>query len=260
MNYSNLTVILPTLNEAGNIKPLVESLQNVLPGSFVLVVDDNSSDGTPDVVKEVSLKYSRVDLIERKVNPCLTESIMAGVRKAETEYVAWMDADFSHPPEVLKKLYEIAISHGCCIATRFFNPVLNSSKNNDTQKNDSFTSSILSTILNFGVHYVLKLDITDYTSGFIVCRKSLISNYNFIGDYGEYFIALMYFLNRCGVNVKELYFESPPRTWGESKTGTNIFKLVRRGVKYIWMIIRLLLQSQSFRRASLKIKYPKSKL
>ncbi len=80
---------------------------------------------------------------------------------------------------------------------------------------------------------------TDYTSGFIVCRRALIADHEFVGDYGEYFIELVHYIDRSGVDIEEIPYESPPRTWGESKTGTTVAKLVRRGLRYLWMLMRL---------------------
>ena len=245
-SFSDLTVILPTLNEAGNLESLIDELGRVLPGCHVIVVDDTSTDGTPDLVRRIAGRNPAVRLIARQGTPCLTDSIQAGISASVTEYLAWMDADHSHPPEVLRKLCERARSSGCCIATRY------------ARAEDSLTSrlprgevlaAVLSAILNFSVKHVLHLQITDYTSGFIVCRRDLLSDHALTGDYGEYFIELMYYLTRRGVDLQEVYYESPPRKSGESKTGANLFLLTRRGVKYLWLVGRLMLNSNrsSFR-------------
>jgi dolichol-phosphate mannosyltransferase len=238
--FADLTVILPTLNEAGNIESLIANLGRELPGCHVIVADDNSSDGTPDLVRELIANNSSVRLIARHVQPCLTDSIQAGIAAADTAYVAWMDADHSHPPEVLRKLYEVAKESGCCIATRY------------AKAEQSFTDRLpkgemlaagLSAVLNFSVNRILRLKVTDYTSGFIVCRRDLLQDHTLTGDYGEYFIELMFYLSRRGVDLKEVYYESPPRHAGESKTGANLFLLTRRGVKYLWLVGRLMLKS-----------------
>ena len=246
--FDDLTITLPTLNEAGNIEALIAELQSVLPGSKVIVVDDNSSDGTPDRVRSAATTNSRVRLIERKAVPCLTDSIEAGIRASDTEYVAWMDADFSHPPKVLRQLYEEARSSGCCIATRYSKP--EESVTTRLPRGEMLAAG-LSYLLNFSVNRVLKLKITDYTSGFIVCRRDLLASHKLRGDYGEYFIELMYYLSRRGVDVKEVFFESPPRQWGESKTGASYGLLIRRGVKYLWLVSRLTLPPSIFGRLSL---------
>ncbi|HEX7450828.1 MAG TPA: hypothetical protein VF294_01005, partial [Polyangiaceae bacterium] len=81
-------------------------------------------------------------------------------------------------------------------------------------------------------------------SGFIVCRRQLLVGHSLTGDYGEYFIELMYYLTRRGVDLKEVYYESPPRKAGESKTGSSLVPLMRRGVKYLWLVSRLMVRSK----------------
>lgn len=239
MQYDDLTIILPTLNEAGNVEALICEIQSQLPGSTVLVVDDQSTDQTPQIVNEVARVNQKVRLIERVGKPCLSQSIMTGVRSSATDYIAWMDADFSHPPFVLKELYVHASKSGCAIATRFARD--NAGHSASEKKNDTFLNAALSTALNYFVHRVLKLQISDYTSGFIVCQRKLLADHKFIGDYGEYFIELMYYLDRTGVVIQEIPYESPPRRAGYSKTGTTIFKLMRRGVRYIIVVVRMTL-------------------
>jgi len=240
--FSDLTVILPTLNEVGNLESLIDGLGRELPGCRVIVVDDNSSDGTPDLVRKIAEGNSSVRLIARQVTPCLTDSIQAGIEAANTRYVAWMDADHSHPPAVMRKLYDVALVSGCCIGTRY------------ADADESFASRLpkgemlaagLSAVLNFSVKYVLRLKITDYTSGFIVCRRDLLEHHSLTGDYGEYFIELMFYLTRRGVDLREIYYESPPRHSGESKTGASLLPLMRRGVKYLWLVGRLMLPGNS---------------
>jgi len=235
--FSDLTVILPTLNEVGNLESLIEALCRELPGCFVIVVDDNSSDGTPDLVRKIATSNASVRLIARSVTPCLTDSIQAGIAAASTPYVAWMDADHSHPPQVLRALCEVARTSGCCIGTRYMDAA------------DSFTMRLpkgemlaagLSAVLNFSVNRILQLKISDYTSGFIVCRRDLLENHVLTGDYGEYFIELVFYLTRRGVDMREVYYESPPRLSGESKTGASLLPLMRRGVKYLWLVGRLM--------------------
>jgi dolichol-phosphate mannosyltransferase len=236
--FPDLTVILPTLNEVGNLESLIEGLRRELPGCQVIVVDDNSSDGTPDLVRRLAEASPSVRLIARRVTPCLTDSIQAGIAAASTTFVAWMDADHSHPPAVMRKLCEAARVSGCCIGTRYQDAA------------DSFTMRLpkgemlaagLSAVLNFSVNRILHLKITDYTSGFIVCRRELLENHVLTGDYGEYFIELVFYLTRRGVDMREVYYESPPRLSGESKTGASLLPLMRRGVKYLWLVGRLML-------------------
>jgi dolichol-phosphate mannosyltransferase len=200
----------------------------------LIVVDDASSDGTPDVVRRDA---PRARLIERRGTPCLTDSLNEGIRAAETEYVAWMDADFSHPPELIPELAASARQTGCAIATRYAGQTGDRDAHRDVPRGETLAAG-LSAILNWMVRGVLQLEVTDYTSGFIVCRRELLAD-PLLGDYGEYFIELMVRLARARVAVREIPYVSPPRTWGESKTGSSYSLLIRRGVKYLWLVTKL---------------------
>lgn len=234
---SELTIVLPTLNEAGNVEQLAERIWAAVPGSAVIVADDGSTDDTQAIVRRMEKAGKNIRLIARTGVPCLTDSIWEGVQAASTPYVGWMDADLSHPPEVLPKLLAEAQRAGCCIASRFVKGGARKKASRDTP--DSAFAIILSVLMNFLVHRWLRLEITDYTSGFIVCRRNLISEHRLVGDYGEYFIELMYYLSRCGVKIAEIPYVSPPRAWGESKTGASLGLLLRRGVKYAWLAFKL---------------------
>jgi dolichol-phosphate mannosyltransferase len=244
MSQSCLTVVLPTLNEEGNIERLVHRIESALSSVDIIVVDDNSEDRTTVIVKNMQLTRPWLKLIEREGPPCLTASIQAGIDATKTRFVAWMDADLSHPPEVLPTLLREAEETGCSIASRFVSGGSPKKVSGEPSSSESVFAVVLSNILNFLVRKWLRIPVSDYTSGFIVCRMDLLKNHRLIGDYGEYFIELVYFLNKRKVTIREIPFVSPPRDWGVSKTGTNLPKLMKRGVKYLWLTIRLRLPSR----------------
>lgn len=100
---TQFSVVIPTLNEVDNIDPLLSCLfaLNLPPDSFeIIFVDDDSQDGTPEKI-HVWGKKANVRLVERKSNPDLTASILAGVAVAQSNVIVVMDADLSHPPERL---------------------------------------------------------------------------------------------------------------------------------------------------------------
>jgi dolichol-phosphate mannosyltransferase len=235
----SLTVILPTLNEAGNIGHLIKQIRETVPTARIIVVDDSSSDGTPDIVRNLISKNGLepfLSLIERQGVPCLTKAIQAGIDASNTDFVGWMDADMSHPPSVLPKLLAGAEITGCGVASRF----LEGSVNKQTSGSpDSFAAKILSIVLNYVVRQWLQIKVTDFTSGFIICKSNLLHSHRLVGDYGEYFIELMHYFAGRNIKVYEVAFSSPPRNWGESKTGTTFFQLARRGVKYLALAVRL---------------------
>lgn len=120
---ANFSVVIPTLNEADNIDPLVNRLLALeLPrDSFeVIFVDDASTDGTPDRIRAWEGR-GKVRLVERREKPDLTASILAGVAAARSEVIVVMDADLSHPPEQLAALVAPVLngSHDVAIGSRY---------------------------------------------------------------------------------------------------------------------------------------------
>ncbi len=103
----SLTVILPTYDERDNIPILIEGiLCHVRPPVQVLVVDDNSPDGTWQVVDEIARRDQRVRLIRRMTERGLTSALWAGIQAADTDVVSWMDCDLAMPPEAIPALLE----------------------------------------------------------------------------------------------------------------------------------------------------------
>ena len=95
----DVTVILPTYNERENIALLVEGIvSHVQPAPEVLVVDDNSPDGTWQVVESLLLSHPTLRLIKRVDERGLTSAIRRGIAEARGDVVVWMDTDLSMPP------------------------------------------------------------------------------------------------------------------------------------------------------------------
>ncbi|MDV6341848.1 glycosyltransferase family 39 protein [Nitrosomonas sp. Is24] len=120
---TQFSVVIPTLNEADNIDPLLTSLfaLNLPPDSFeVIFVDDGSKDGTPEKVRAWE-KKARVRLIERTEKPDLTASILAGAAQAQSDVIVVMDADLSHPTEQLSAVVAPVLngSHDVSIGSRY---------------------------------------------------------------------------------------------------------------------------------------------
>jgi dolichol-phosphate mannosyltransferase len=120
---TQFSVVIPTLDEADNIDPLLTRLfaLDLAPGSFeVIFVDDGSHDGTPGKVRAWEGR-APVRLVERREKPDLTGSILAGIAQARGEVIVVMDADLSHPPEQLPALVAPVLegSHDIAVGSRY---------------------------------------------------------------------------------------------------------------------------------------------
>ena len=231
-----ISIILPTYNEAGNIEPLIDrtlqALGNYPGGVEVLIIDDDSPDGTWRLVTEKIKADPRVRLIHRKGETGLTSAISRGINEARGEWIGWMDCDLSMPPEKWPTLAQ-ALSDGVDVAvgSRYV------PGGGDVAH--SFIGLLLSRIINMWAGLFLSWSIKDYTSGFILGRREVFDRVNLRGDYGEYCIDLLYRAKQAGFTILELPYLCVPRVAGESKTATNLWGYLRRGINYVTTIFRL---------------------
>lgn len=234
-----ISFVLPTYNEAGNIERLISGLDSRVQGfeKEFIVVDDNSRDGTWQLVEKMAAENPRIRLILRTTDRGLTPSLKEGIRAARGDLVAWMDCDLSMPPSEFPKFTrEMKNGCECVIGSRY---VAGGGTVFRTGGPDSLWGILLSTILNRFAVCALGDDILDYTSGFILIEKLILNRYPLKGDYGEYFIDLMFRLCRDGVKVREIPYLSQPRESGQSKSGPDFWTYMKRGWRYVATIIGL---------------------
>ncbi len=234
-----ISIVLPTYNEAGNIVPLMNRTLKALgdyPGGVeVVVVDDNSPDGTWQLVADRAKEDERVRLIHRTDENGLTSAISRGIHEARGAWIGWMDCDLSMPPEDWPQLAG-ALEAGADLAvgSRYV------PGGGDVAH--SFTGRTFSRIINLYAGLFLAWSIKDYTSGFILGRKEVFEQIDLRGDYGEYCIDMLYRAKKAGFIIKELPYMCVPREAGESKTATNAWGYLTRGVNYVTTVYRLRFQ------------------
>lgn len=121
-----LALVIPTLCEAGNIGALLGHVRAILDARGIcyeiIVVDDDSDDGTGDVVAAIASEDSRVRLIVRKGERGLSGAVLDGWRSTDAEVLGVMDADLQHPPELLPQLYDAVLSGGDLVIGSRYTP------------------------------------------------------------------------------------------------------------------------------------------
>ncbi len=112
IDFTDLTIISPTLNEEQNIAELLRVLTEIYTGVSIIIADDGSRDRTAEIVKEWSSENVRIQLLDRRDNPIkgLTASVLDAILLVQTEYFLVIDADLQHPPLLIKDLYDLAKS------------------------------------------------------------------------------------------------------------------------------------------------------
>ena len=238
------SIVLPTYNEAGNIVDLIDAIdREVKHPHEIIVVDDNSPDGTSRLVSELIQRGSieGLRLETRMKDRGLTKSIARGIELSRGDVVCWMDCDFSRPPATLAKLIgHVMGGVDFAIASRYVPGGQYKMGLKWFGADESALGVLLSRMINWFIHIALDSRLHDYTSGFIAVRRDVLSSLLPLqGDYGEYFMDLMYRALKASHTFYEMPFVSPPRRSGQSKTGTTFRELFKRGLPYIRMIPKL---------------------
>ena len=217
-----LSIILPTYNEAGNIGKLIESINHQddlkkIKKQFV-VVDDNSLDGTPEIVRKLIKKGLAVKLIIRWRQRGLATAILTGIRQAKGEVIVLMDTDFNHRPEDIARLLEPIIKKQAdlSIGSRYIpGGGMHVSEANHWQY-------WLSKWGNYFVNrWWLGLPVHESLSGFVVVKRTVLEKLNLkkiFSGYGEYCIRLLYHCHRLGFRLAEAPVMYGLRQYGVSKS------------------------------------------
>jgi dolichol-phosphate mannosyltransferase len=241
-----VSVIMPTLNEAGNIVSLiqgtVEAIQNTgIDEIEIIVVDDDSPDRTWEIASQVICPPARIEVIRRMEDHGLTASLSKGIEIAKHAVIIWLDCDFSHPPErIPQMLYMLDQGFDVVVNSRY---VVGGGE--DRSGEWGAMQMFLSLSLNWFTRFFLDATFADYTSGFVAARREVLREIQLRGDYGEYFVDFIYRTLYKKYRVCELPYKALPRRSGESKTGTNLLQYLRRGRKYIGTVIHLRLAAIS---------------
>lgn len=231
------TVILPTLNENGHIVKLIQTIEEIFINTKipyeVLVIDDNSTDGTINSVKEISNKNQNIKIFIREgQKKNLAESINLGIKNSKFSKIIWMDADFQHPPEYIKEIINSSDKFDVIIFSRFLKESI---RYFDIQKNQKELNENQSIFFNKLCRFLFYNDLTDYTSGYICIKKSNLDNYKLNGYYGDYFLSLLIYCKKNNLSILELPFKERARETGSSKTALKI------NIKYLYLCINYFL-------------------
>ena len=239
-------VIIPTYNEKENVENIIRAVMSLPIGFHVLIIDDGSPDGTADIVKRLQAETYKdsLFLIERAGKLGLGTAYITGFKWAiehEYDYVFAMDADFSHNPQDLLKLYDACANEGADVAvgSRYITGV--------NVVNWPMGRVLMSYCASIYVRMVLGVDIRDTTAGFVCYRRQVLETIELdkIRFKGYAFqIEMKFTAHQCGFTIREVPIIFINRVLGTSKMSGGIFSEALLGV------IRLKLSSW-FR------KYPK---
>ena len=224
MQTSDSIVIIPTYNEKENIENIIRAVFGLQKVFHILVVEDNSPDGTADIVRRMQKEFpERLFMIERKGKLGLGTAYIAGFRWAiekKYDYIFEMDADFSHNPDDLPRLYAACHDKGAdlSIGSRYVSGV--------NVVNWPMGRVLMSYFASKYVRIITGVKIHDTTAGFVCYRRSVLETIELdkVRFKGYAFqIEMKYTAYKCGFNITEVPVIFVNRELGTSKMNSSIF-------------------------------------
>ncbi|MFN3531182.1 MAG: polyprenol monophosphomannose synthase [Candidatus Brocadia sp.] len=224
-------VMIPTYNERENIGNLIQEILNLnVPDLHILVVDDNSPDGTSEVVRNLSVKHPEVELLLRTTGRGRGVAGIAGFKYAldrGADSVIEMDADFSHHPKYIPQLLEALHDADMVIGSRFVS--------GGKDVNRGITRRIITLLAGIYVRILLGLKIKDVSSGYRCFRRKVLEAIgldSMISTGPSIVSEVFYRAHLKGFSIKEIPIEFEDRIHGQTKLNYKIL------IKTLLMVLK----------------------
>lgn len=215
--FRKFALVVPTLNEAENLPLLLERIRDSLQPTGqpyeILVVDDDSQDGTHEIVRSLAMQDSRIRLLIRRGARGLATAVVYGWQNTEADLLGVIDADLQHPPELLPSLLAEARNHDLVVASRYV-------QSNSTNGWSAMRAAVsrLSTLISAPL--LRRIRVKDPMSGYFIVRRSAIADSK-LEPVG--FKILLEVLVRGRIrSVKEVPFQFGLRHAGKSKADARV--------------------------------------
>jgi dolichol-phosphate mannosyltransferase len=227
----NILVVIPTYNELENIEKLIPDILGRYEKADVLIVDDNSPDGTGDYVGELAKTSDRVHIIRRPAKMGLGTAYVEGFKYAlekNYEYIFEMDADYSHDPREIQNFLKASEEYDLVIGSRYTMGV--------NVVHWPMRRLMLSYFANFYTRVITGLPIHDATGGFKCFKRKVLESLNFdnVKSNGYAFqIEITFKAWKKGFSIGEIPIIFIDRTMGSSKMSR---KIVREAIFMVWKL------------------------
>ena len=229
-----ITVVTPTYNEAENLPKLVSALFLLPLDIHILVVDDNSPDGTGQIADDLAQKHpGRIDVLHRPGKLGLRSAYLGGFQKildTDADVIVQMDADFSHDPAALVDMAKLLETHDVVLGSRYVT-------GGAVDKDWPVWRKYLSAFGNFYARSILRVPLHDVTTGYRMWRTDMLKQVPFdhIKSSGYVFLVEMIYLAHClefKIGESPIYFAD--RRFGKSKMS---FKIQMEAAMRIWQVL-----------------------
>ncbi len=223
-------VIIPTFNEKENIKEIIPEILSLKEKFHILIVDDNSPDGTGEIAEEFSKKFFQVQVLHRKTKRGLGKAYVDGFKWAllrDYDPIFEMDADGSHSPEFLPKFLEKIKDYDLVIGSRYYQGKIR-------VVNWDIKRILLSLAGNFYARVITGVPVSDATSGFKCFRRKVLEKIDLnkvLSEGYSFQIEMNWRALKAGFKIGEIPITFYERRHGQSKLST---KIIWEGLWILW--------------------------
>ncbi len=231
MSIDRPLICMPTYNEAENLASIVEAIHERVPRVEILVIDDDSPDGTGEIADELAAADQRIHVLHRTDKAGLGPAYLAGFDWAlarEYDAVVEMDADFSHQPKYLPEMFAKLDAHDVVVGSRYVD--------GGGTEDWGLLRKILSRGGGWYARTILGFDVRDPTAGFVAWRPEVLEDLDLqdVEASGYVFqIEMKYRAHRAGYSICEIPITFPDRVAGESKMTADI---ALEAITKVWAI------------------------
>lgn len=243
-----ISVILPTYNEKDSIVLLLQEIHTILTRENtdfeIVVVDDNSPDGTYQEIIKAFLSCPEIKPVLRTREKGLASAIHHGIRNSDGDKLVIMDTDFNHPPDLIPLLIKITNYFDIASCSRY---VIGGGMETSRLR------YLGSKLFNKFVHYTLQVKTTDNLSGYFAFNRNILDGIDLSGifyGYGDYFIRFLYVMQKKGRFILEVPVVYKDRKGGLSKTNlkNELIRYTRSVLSIRFGSLKRLVHDGSFQR------------
>ena len=235
---SKNSIILCTYNESKYIENTISELEKNISNLELVIVDDNSTDGTIEIIKKLN-QDNKYKTVFRKKSRSLASAFARGVIETTGENIGWVDTNMS---ELASKFTEmekyLQMDNDIVLLSRYVE---------GGGDNRVFLRSLCSKYFNILCKFILRTPVKDFTSSIFLMKRKVLNEVTFIGyGHGEFFFEFLYNAHQKGFKIKEIpYVQKKDESIEDSKSSPNLIKFFYLGFLYILRVFATLIRRKN---------------
>ena len=232
------SMILCTFNEASFIENTVKKLENNIPNIEIIIVDDNSSDGTVDIIKKINIQ-NKYKAIFRKKSRSLASAFVRGIVETSGNYIGWLDTNMDELALKFGEMSQELDSGSDIVILSRYVPGGGDER--------ALLRSIGSKYFNLFARKILRLPIKDLTNSIFLMKRQVMDEVTFLGyGHGEFFLEFLYNAHKKGFKIKEIpHIQKKDKDISNSKSASNLIQFFFHGSMYILRVFATILRRRN---------------